>query len=118
MDNKNRIVDKFLDKYAERSNRKTEVRKVYVKPTKWRSCVGFIFSTIFFILLLTIFTIKFYYFVMLFVSLIIAIYYGINLFTEKGLGLPRTIEVVVKEDDSMQESELNNQEKSDRYKVQ
>ncbi|MGN1371761.1 MAG: hypothetical protein ACI4XM_05770 [Candidatus Coprovivens sp.] len=118
MDNKNRIVDKFLDKYAERSSRKTELVKVYVKPAKWRSCVGFIISTIFFLLLLTIFTIKFYYFVMLFVSLIIAIYYGINLFTEKGLGLPRTIEVVVEEDDSIEESELNNQEKSDRYKVQ
>lgn len=117
MNNKG-IVDKFLDGYDKYSNKETELKKIYVKPTKFRSGIGFVFSTLFLILLLTVFTFSLVYFLLLIGSLSIAIYYGINLFTEKGIGLPRTVEVPVKYEEDRQEIEIDTTKKSGRYKVQ
>ena len=117
MNNKG-IVDKFLDGYDKHSNKETELRRIYVKPTKFRSGFGFVFSTIFFILLLTMFSFNLVYFLLLFGSLGIAIYYGINLFTEKGIGLPRTVEVPVEYGEKEQKEEIDPTKKSGRYKVQ
>ncbi len=112
------FVDKFLDGYDKYNSKNVELVKVYVKPTKIRSLFGFIFSLIFFIILITVFTLNLMYFILLFGSLAIVIYYGINLFTEKGIGLPRTVEVPVKEEINRNDNELNHNKSSDRYRVQ
>lgn len=117
MNNKG-IVDKFLDGYDKYSNKETELKKIYVKPTKFRSVIGFVFSALFFILLLTVFTFSLVYFLLLIGSLSVAVYYGLNLFTEKGMGLPRTVEVPVNSEENRQEIEIDTTKKSGRYKVQ
>lgn len=118
MDNNKKVIDKFLDNYDKYNNKETQLVRIYVKPTKWKSCFGLIFSGIFFILMLTMFTFKIVYFLLLFGSLGIAIYYGINLFTEKGIGLPRTVEVPINKEENEKVEEIDQAEKTDRYKVQ
>lgn len=120
MNNNKGIVDKFLEGYDKynNSNIRTEYRRIYVKPSKLRSGFGFGFSLIFFILLLTMFTFNLVYFLLLFGSLIIVVYYGINLFTDKGIGLPRTVEVPIIEDEQDNIKEIDQAKAEGRYKVQ
>ena len=111
MDNQEKnIVDKFLDVYDKNSNKKTEYRRIYVKPTKLRSLIGFVFGLIMFIIVLGFFAFDLMYFLLFFGCLIVTIYYGINLFTEKGIGLPRTVVVPVEEEKKTEDN--------DNYKVQ
>lgn len=123
-DNKG-VVDKFLDSYDNYNTKKnsTQLITVYVRPTKFKSIVGFLFSLIMFVLLLTMFSFNLIYFLMLFGSLGVAVYYGINLFTPNGIGIPKTIEVPIEEiqkneSNSMEFDEDEIVEKSDKYKVQ
>lgn len=124
MNNNRGIVDKFLDGYDNYNDKKkqTQLVTVYVRPSKFKSIVGFIFCSLLFILLITMFSFNLIYFITLFVTLGVAIYYGINLFTPNGIGMPKTIEVPV--DELVNEaSEVNEdyeeefEQKSDRYKV-
>lgn len=109
MDKKDKnIVDKFLDLYEKEDNYR--YKKIYVRPSKFKSIVGFIFSLIFLILLFTLFTPKPIYFVLLLGDLLIVLYYGCNLFTKNGIGLPK--KVLVYEDDE------EYTKKENRYKVQ
>lgn len=108
------IIDKFLDSYAKHGEKKTKTVRVVVKPSKLKCIGGFIFSLIIFIILLTFFTFNLTYFAMLIGDLLIMLYYGINLFTEKGFGLPRSVEVPL--DELEDDEDLNDY--SDRYKVQ
>lgn len=108
MDKKNKnIVDKFLEFYSKEDNYK--FKTIYVRPSKFKSIVGFIFSVIFLILLLTLFTLKGFYFLLLIGDLLIVFYYGCNLFTKNGIGLPKN--VLVYEDNE-------EDKKEERYKVQ
>lgn len=118
MNDNKRILDKFLDSYDKYTEKKTKLVRIYVVPTKIRSFFGFLFSGIFFILLLTMFNFNLVYFMLLLGSLSIAIYYGINLFTDKGIGLPRTVEVPVTEEEETKIEDINFDKKSNRYKVQ
>ena len=116
--NNNSVVDKFLDKYDKYNNKRTKYTRIYVKPTKLRSGFGFVFSLIFFILMLTMFTFKLVYFLLLFGSLGICIYYGINLFTDRGIGLPRTVEVPKDYEENSEVNDINQSKAERRYKVQ
>lgn len=100
MNNKERnIVDKFLDVYDKQSTSNVEYKRIYVKPTKGASLLGFIVSLILFIIIVGFFSFSFMYFLLFFGCLVVVIYYGLNLFTEKGFGLPRTVAVPKSESD-------------------
>ena len=111
MDNKEKnIVDKFLDTYDKYNSKQVEYRRVYIRPTKVKSVICFIFSLIFFILLLTIFTFNFMYFLLFFCYLVVLIYFGSYVFTDYGLCNSTTIEVSVNKEKIV--------EKKDKYRVQ
>lgn len=113
MNNKERnVVDKFLDGYEYANNEKTVYKRVYQRPSKLKSVLGFIFSLIFFIILIRFFVFKVLYFVILLFDLAILAFYSINLFTEKGIGLPKTIEVL---EENKEEATKDNE---DTYRVQ
>ena len=59
-----------------------------------------------------IFVFKVLYFVILIFNLLILLFYSINLFTEKGIGIPKNIEIKEDNDD------LNTDDENDIYKVQ
>lgn len=102
------IIDNFLDNYGT-EDRKIKYKKIFVKPSKFKCVVGFIFSFIFLILLLTLISFTFMYFLLLFGDLLIFLYYSLNLFTKKGIGLPKYISYY--EDEEFED-------KTSRYKVQ
>lgn len=113
MNNKERnIIDKFLDSYEKSSNTKKSYVKIYQRPSKLKSLLGFIFSLLCFIVLIRLFVFKVLYFVILIFNLLILLFYSINLFTEKGIGIPKNIEVKEDNDD------LNTDDENDIYKVQ
>lgn len=99
------MVDKFLEAYDKHSNKKTEYRRIIVKPSKAKCIFGFLFSLVFFLIVLSLFSFNFTYFIFFFGSLAVVLYYGINLFTEKGIGIPQTVEVPVVEDEEEKEED-------------
>lgn len=90
---KNELIDKFIEKYEESGKEKYIYRRILVRPTKFKSLIGFIMSLVFFIILIRIFNVSFIYFLLLLGDLAILIYYASNLFTNKGIGLPRMIAI-------------------------
>ncbi len=100
MNDKNKnIVDKFLDIYDEQNSNGAQYQKIYVRPSKTASFIGFVVSLFIFIIILSIFSLNIMFFLMFFICLGVLLYYGINLFTKKGIGLPRTIVVPKKYED-------------------
>lgn len=99
------MLDIFLDNYG--TERKVNYKKVYVKPSRRKCIMGFIFSLIFLIILLFIITFSLMYFLLLLGDLLIFLYYTINLFTEKGIGLPKVVPYYEEDFD----------DKKERYKV-
>lgn len=94
MDNKEKnIVDKFLDKYETITNNQVRYKKVYQRPSKVKSLMGFVFWGILFVLLLFMFVFSLLYLVIMILVFLAVLYYGINLFTEKGFGLPKRVPV-------------------------
>ena len=86
--NERNIFDKFLDNYSKlEDNTKIEII-AYHRPSLVKCIFGFIFSLIFFLILLRIFTFSFMYFILFFGDLIILIYFGLNLFTARGFVIP------------------------------
>lgn len=113
MDNKDKnIIDKFLDGYEKSSNTQRVYTRVYERPSKLKSLVGFIFSLLCFIILIRLFVFKMLYFVILIFNLLILAFYSINLFTEKGIGLPKTVEMIEDIEDA------DTDDDNDIYKVQ
>ena len=56
MNNKERnIIDKFLDSYEKSSNTKKSYVRIYQRPSKLKSLLGFIFSLLCFIVLIRLF---------------------------------------------------------------
>lgn len=88
------IVDKFLDNYESISNNQVRYKRIYQRPSKFKSFVGFVFSVVLLIMLLFMFVFKLLYFVIIIGVSIAVIYFGVNLFTDKGIGLPKNVPVV------------------------
>ena len=88
-------IDKFIDGFNEASKKKVVYERVYVRPTKFKSIIGFVASLIFLVILVGLLTFNVMYFVLLIGNIIILIYFSINTFTEKGIGLPKTIAVPI-----------------------
>ena len=84
----------FVEKILENSKPPKEYEKVYYKPKKWKSVLGFIFSLIFLISLIYVFGLNVnIYFIILFIGVaVICAYYAINLFTKSGFLLPKFVE--------------------------
>lgn len=92
MNNKN-IVDKFLEGYENINKEKVVYKRVYKYPKKIESIIGFSFSLLILIILISIFSFNGIYLFLLVMDILVVIYYGLNLFTKKGFGLGKTIEV-------------------------
>lgn len=94
MENKEKnIIDKFLDRYEDINNSNIRYKKVYQRPSKFKSLMGFIFSLFVLIILLSMFVFKLLYLILVIGVILTSLYYGINLFTKKGIGLPKSIPV-------------------------
>ena len=100
MQNKNKL-DKLLDFYEESGKRKSNLKKIYYKPSSGRSIFGFFFSFLFLIILFFVFGFqwRFMYLLLLFGDGIILFYYSMNLFTKRGIYLPKYIEEEIKDED-------------------
>lgn len=99
MTNKDKnIVDKFLDSYEDYNNHRVKYKRIIVRPSKFNTVIGFIFSFGFFIILIRFFIVKPFYFIFLIGDILSLIYYSLNLFTKKGFGLPKTVIVEDEED--------------------
>jgi hypothetical protein len=98
-------IDKFIEGFNEGSKKKVVYERVYVRPTKIKSILGFIASLIFLVILVGLLTFNVMYFVLLIGNIIILIYFSINTFTEKGIGLPKTIAIPVEEEEEEIEEE-------------
>ena len=109
-DNKN-IIDKFLEGYAvaNEDSKQNPYKRVYQRPSKFKSIVGFIFSALIMFFLIRIFQFNFMFFLIFIPDLIILIFYSINLFTKKGIAIPK----YVRKDEYTDNDDIN-----DRYKVQ
>lgn len=114
MDNKNKnVIDKFLDGYEDYNEQKVVYKKVYEKPSKFKTAVGFIFSFGFFILLIRFFLLKPFYFILLIGDILALIYFSLNLFTKKGFSLPKVI--AVKEEKEQVEEKQESGDDQDEY---
>lgn len=102
-DDKKNIIDKFLETYEYGNNNQNVYKRIYQRPTKFKSIVGFIFCLIILIVLIILFVPKVIYFVLVLGDLIILAFYGINVFTKKGIGLPKT--VLVKQEEKVEDSD-------------
>lgn len=93
----------FIKKILENSKPPKEYERVYYKPQKWKSLIGFVFSLIFLGALLFVFSFNVnIYFIILFIGVVVVCaYYGINLFTKSGFLLPKF--VLKKEDKNVEE---------------
>ena len=107
----NGFFDKIIDAYDKYATKKTEYRKYVVKPSKAKCIFGFLFSLVFFFIILSLFSFNLTYFIFFFGSLAVVLYYGINLFTEKGIGIVHTVEVPIEEEvDEDEESQDDSEE--------
>ena len=81
-----------------------EYERIYVRQSKGKSIIGFIFSLLIMLILIFVAGFKFHFiFLTIFIiDLIIIVYYGINLFTKKGIKLPKYVQVEKRDDDKYQ----------------
>jgi len=96
-------IDKILNKIDEVGNKNYQYVRVYNKPGKVKSAIGFVASLIFLIIMIGLFSLNVMYFVLLIGSILIMLFFGINLFTEKGIGIPKTIRYEVKPEEEVEE---------------
>lgn len=122
---KGNLIDYFLDNYESVPE---EYERVYEKPKKSKSIIGFIASIVFLIALIPFASLNSLFFILLIGDLLTIAFYGINLFTEKGIKLPKTVKVERKieeesnnennEDEESGLENLGNKDMEDKYKVQ
>ena len=98
-------LDRFLEGLTQEGNKKIYYEKVYERPSKARSIIGFIISLIVLIIIIGLFTLSVMYFVILIVNILLLVFFGVNTFTEKGIGLPKTIPYVIEEEEPEVEDE-------------
>lgn len=108
-------LDRFLEGLTTEGNKKVVYEKVYVRPSKFKSVIGFIMSLIVLIILIGLFTLSVMYFVLIIGDVLVFVFFAVNAFTEKGFGLPKTIGYVVEEDEEETEDELEEQEDEEEY---
>jgi len=90
-DKEKNIFDKFLDHYEKTTKNQKVSVKVFQKPSKLKSIIGFSFSLLLFFVLIRMFVFKLLFFIILLCDLGICFFYGINLFTKKGIRLPKHV---------------------------
>jgi len=109
-------LDRFLEGLTTEGNKKIHYEKIYVRPSKLKSVIGFIASLIFLIIMIGLFTLSVMYFVLLIGTVLILVFFSVNAFTEKGLGLPKTIAYVEEEEEEEPiEDEEYNEDNSSFY---
>ncbi len=113
--NNNNIIDKFLDRVEKEANKKIVYQRIYQRPSKAKSIIGFIASLAFFIVMLGLFSFSGFFFLLFISDIIILIFYGVNVFTEKGIGLPKTIAIELPSEEEMQEIENEEEEEIDYF---
>ena len=86
------IIDKFLNRYDMINNYSGNYQKIYKKPSKIKSIIGFISSLALLLILIRFFVFKLIYFMMLIPVILVFIYYAVNLFTKKGIGMPTFVQ--------------------------
>ena len=99
-------LDLFLEGLTEEGRKKIVYEKTYVRPSKAKSIFGFILSLATLIILVGLLTFNVMYFVLLIGNILILIFFSINTFTEKGLGLPRTIAYVLDDEEDKEEENI------------
>jgi len=102
-------LDRFLEGLTTEGNKKIHYEKTYVRPSKLKSVIGFVASLIFLIIMIGLFTLSVMYFVLLIGTVLVLVFFSVNVFTEKGLGLPKTI-AYVEEDEEEEEEPIENEE--------
>lgn len=109
-DDKKNIFDNFLDQYDKFSSKKRVNIETYYKPSKAKSLFGFIFCTIFMLILIRIFSFNVIFMFIFLGDLVCLVYFALNLFTKKGFLVKQ--KYYVPEDYLIQEDESNNEEKT------
>jgi len=102
------IVDKFLDRVEKEANKKIVYQRVYMRPSKVKSVIGFIVSLICFIVMIGLFSFTIFFWVLFLLNIVLLLFYAVNAFTEKGIALPKTIAVELPdEEEDSSEEEIN-----------
>ena len=104
MNQNRRGLDGFLDGIAEESNRKKEYVRVYERPSKVKSVLGFIAALVFLVILIGLFTFNVMYFVLLIVNILVLVYFGVNAFTVNGFSIGKTYIVNADEEEPEEEN--------------
>lgn len=123
---KGNFIDYFLDNYESVPE---EYERIYEKPKKSKTIIGFIGSIVFLIALIPFASLSGLFFILLIGDILAIAFYGINLFTEKGIKLPKTVRVVHSNEEETTEEvaseetisdleKLGNKDNEDKYKVQ
>ena len=99
MNHEKNNLDRFLEGLTSEGNKKIVYEKTYVRPSKAKSVIGFIISLIVLIILIGLFTLSVMYFVLIIGNVLLLVFFGVNSFTEKGIGLPKTIAYAVEEEE-------------------
>ena len=93
----NKKIENFI-KMLENDN-SPKYRKVYYRPNKVKSVIGFICSLLFMLILIFLigFQLNSIFIIMFIIDFLLLVYYSINLFTAKGLLIPKYIEDNIEE---------------------
>ena len=111
MNHEKNNLDRFLEGLTSEGNKKITYDKVYERPSKAKSVIGFIISLIVLVILIGLFTLSVMYFVLIIGDVLLLVFFGVNAFTDKGIGLPKTIAYVVEDEEP--EEEYDGQEEYD-----
>lgn len=111
MNHEKNNLDRFLEGLTSEGNKKIAYDKVYERPSKAKSVIGFIISLIVLVILIGLFTLSVMYFVLIIGDVLLLVFFGVNAFTDKGIGLPKTIAYVVEDEEP--EEEYDDQEEYD-----
>ena len=90
----NEKIKALLEHLENNSNNETKLKKIYYRPTKLRSIIGFIITLIFMLILLFIigFQLNLIYMILFIGDFLLIVYYSMNLFTKDGLLIQKYVE--------------------------
>jgi len=120
--NEKNVVDKFLDKYEEISDKAPTVERVYIRPSKAKCllyfavCVGILFVMLF----VMGFSFTIGYILFLLGDIAIGAFFGYNLFSNVGIGIPTYVKHYYDEEqypnsvENIPKNEYNDEESEDR----
>ena len=101
----NNVVDKFLDRIGREANKKIVYQRIYQRPSKAKSIVGFVVSLICFIIMLGLFSFTGFFLFLFTFNIILLVFYGVNTFTEKGIPLPKTVSYELPDEEELEKQE-------------